>query len=246
MAVQSEVYRQDLERERVLHGLHDRHGRVSRLADVILGGQDGLVNVLGIVLGVAVAYGDARVILTAGLAAAFAESVSMGAVAYTATLAEADTYESERDRERRHIQHYPLQEKEEIREIYQSKGFEGELLDQIVETITADEEVWVSVMLAEEHQLQPVDRRAARSTALVVALSAITGSVIPLIPFLFLPVQVSIFLALLLSALTLFGVGVYKARMTTVGRPARSGVEMALIGTASALVGYGIGLLFRL
>jgi predicted membrane protein (TIGR00267 family) len=246
MAVESKSYPGNLERERVLHQRSDPHGRVSRLADVILGGQDGLVNVLGIVLGVAVAYGDARVILTAGLAAAFAESVSMGAVAYTATLAEADFYESERDREHRHIRRYPNQEKEEIREIYNSKGFEGELLDQIVETITSDQEVWVRVMLAEEHHLSPVDRHSAKLTALIVGVSALVGSVIPLVPFLFLPVAVSVILALIVSALTLFIVGVYKARVTTIGRPARSGLEMALIGTLSALVGYGIGMLFRI
>jgi vacuolar iron transporter family protein len=234
-----------LDRERLLHEHHDAHGRVAHLSDVILGGQDGLVNVLGIVLGVAVAYSDPRVILTAGLAAAFAESVSMGAVAYTSTLAAADFYESERDRERRHIQRYPNQEQDEIREIYQQKGFSGDLLEQIVETITADEEVWVRVMLAEEHQLSPVDRRSALSSAAVVGFSALVGSLIPLAPFLFLPVALSIGLSLGVSALTLFAVGVYKARATTIGRPARSGLEMALIGTLSALVGYGIGLLFR-
>lgn len=246
MAVQTKEYLHTLERERILHDTHDRHGRTSRLADVILGGQDGLVNVLGIVLGVAVAYSDPRVILTAGLAAAFAESVSMGAVAFTASLAEADFYESEREREHRHIQRYPNQEKEEIREIYQAKGFEGDLLDQIVDTITADQEVWVRVMLAEEHRIMPVDRRGAKSTALIVGFSALFGSIIPLLPFLFVPVLPGMALALLISALTLFGVGVYKARATTVGRPARSGMEMALIGVVSALVGYGIGLLFRL
>jgi predicted membrane protein (TIGR00267 family) len=245
MAIRYEINRQSLEHERLLHQTHDPHGRTSSLGDVILGGQDGLVNVLGIVLGVAVASGDARIILTAGLAAAFAESVSMGAVAYTSTLAQADFYESERKREHRHIQKYPNQEKEEIREIYRSKGFEGKLLDQIVETITADHDVWVKVMLAEEHRLSPVDRRSAFISALVVGLSAIIGSLIPLMPFLFLPIRTSMWVSLLVSALTLFGVGIYKSKVTTVGHPARSGMEMAVIGTVSALLGYGIGLLFK-
>jgi VIT1/CCC1 family predicted Fe2+/Mn2+ transporter len=50
-------------------------------------------------------------------------------------------------------------------------------------------------------------------------------------------------LALAVSALALFVGGVYKARMT-VGRAARSGLQMAVIGTVSALVGYAIGALF--
>ena len=245
MSAQMEFYNDDLERESAHHGLHDPHGRSSSLADIILGGQDGLVNVLGIVLGVAVASADPRMILTAGMAAAFAESVSMGAVAYTSTLAQADFYESERSREHRHIQRYPKHEQEEIRAIYESKGFEGELLEQIVNTITSDKEVWVRVMLAEEHQLTPVDRSKARSSAVIVALSAIIGSLIPLLPFIFWPLPVSMWLSLAISALTLFAVGVYKAGVTTIGKPARSGMEMAVIGTVSAMIGYAIGLLFK-
>jgi hypothetical protein len=63
-----------------LHDHHDPHRHESRLADVILGGQDGLVNVLGVILGVAAATHDARIVIAAGLAATFAESISMGAV----------------------------------------------------------------------------------------------------------------------------------------------------------------------
>src|ERR671937_647952 len=86
---------------------HDSHHRASALSDVILGGQDGLVNVLGVILGVAAATQDAHIVLVAGLAATFAESVSMGAVAYTSTLADADLYESERAREYRHVHQSP-------------------------------------------------------------------------------------------------------------------------------------------
>ena len=121
------------------------------------------MNVLGVILGVAAATHDPRIILVAGLAATFAESVSMGAVAYTSTLADADFYESERNREYRHIQEVPHLEVSEVREIYKNKGFEGELLDRIVETITANEDVWVAVMMAEEHRLQPTSRTHART-----------------------------------------------------------------------------------
>ncbi len=65
------------------------------MRDIILGGQDGLVNVLGIVLGVgivAMATNDVRIVLVAGLAATFAESFSMAAVAYTSTKAERDHF----------------------------------------------------------------------------------------------------------------------------------------------------------
>jgi len=233
----------DLE-ARLHHTHHDPHNRASGLSDIILGGQDGLVNVLGVILGVAAATSDPHLVLVAGLAATFAESVSMGAVAYTSTLADADFYESEREREYRHIHHMPELEKDEIREIYKDKGFRDDLLERIVDTITADKEVWVAVMMAEEHQLSPVDRRQALKAAIVVGLSAIIGSLIPLVPFVLLPVQLSMLVSVLITAIVLFVAGVYKARIT-VGRPMRSGLEMAVIGTVSALVGYAVGALLK-
>lgn len=227
-----------------LHDHHDPHRHNSRLSEVILGGQDGLVNVLGVILGVAAATSDPRIVIAAGLAATFAESVSMGAVAYTSTLAENDLYHSERDREYRHIHLAPEVETHEIREIYRSKGFEGETLDKIVEVITANPDIWVQVMMAEEFQMTPPERSQALVSGVVVGFSALVGSLIPMMPFFFLNVSTSIWTSILIAALTLFAVGAYKARVT-VGRPFKSGLQMALIGTLSALVGYAVGLIFR-
>src|SRR5512139_26072 len=150
------------------HLFHDPHRQASALSDIILGGQDGLVNVLGVILGVAAATSDPRIVLVAGLAATFAESVSMGAVAFTSTLAEADYYDSELERELRHIKQVPKLEREEVRQIYKQKGFQSELLEHIVETITANPDVWIAVMMSEEHQLTPVDRKQSWKVALIV------------------------------------------------------------------------------
>jgi VIT1/CCC1 family predicted Fe2+/Mn2+ transporter len=79
------------------------HSKSSWLSDVILGGQDGLVNVLGISLGLSAAGANTFIILAAGLAATITESISMGAVAYTSSIAERDRYLSEQARERREI-----------------------------------------------------------------------------------------------------------------------------------------------
>ena len=227
-----------------LHDHHDPHHGEFRLSDVILGGQDGLVNVLGVILGVAAATQDVRIVIAAGLAATFAESISMGAVAYTSTLAENDLYHSEREREYRHIHLAPDVEVEEIRGIYCKKGFEGETLEKIVEVITSNPDVWVNVMMAEEFQLTPPDKSKAIRSALLVGFSALIGSLIPLFPFFFWNVNLSIGLSIIIAALTLFTVGVYKARVT-VGKPFRSGMEMAVIGTVSALAGYVVGLIFK-
>ncbi len=236
----SEIHPDDLDH----HNRKDPHLQASALSDVILGGQDGLVNVLGVILGVAAATADTYIILVAGLAATFAESVSMAAVAYTSTIADADYYASEREREYRHIQEVPNLEKEEIRTIYSAKGFSGGLLERIVDTITANQDVWVAVMMAEELQLRPVNRKTALRSAIIVGIAAIIGSFIPLLPFLFASVSTGILLSIGFSAMVLFLVGAIKARMT-VGHPGKSGLEMAGIGIVSALVGYAVGALLK-
>jgi VIT1/CCC1 family predicted Fe2+/Mn2+ transporter len=245
MMVDMKPVSQDQIINEVMHHIQtDPHKRASGLSDFILGAQDGLVNVLGVVLGIAAATNDARIVLVAGLATTFAESISMGAVAYTTTLADADLYQSEREREYRHIIEAPNLEIKEIRDIYERKGFKGELLERIVGTITASQDIWVAVMMAEEHQLAPVDRKTAIRAALVVGFAAIAGSLVPLLPFMFLSVSVSMWLSVFVTALVLFAIGAYKARVT-VGKPMKSGVEMAVIGTVSALAGYVVGFILK-
>src|SRR3989449_2763122 len=91
--------------------LAEKHAQPGLLSDFILGSQDGLVNVLGVILGVAIASyrypNPIAIILAGGLAAAFAESISMGAVAYTSTVARRDHYAAEVERERQEMQDLP-------------------------------------------------------------------------------------------------------------------------------------------
>ncbi|MBI5884568.1 VIT1/CCC1 transporter family protein [archaeon] len=218
---------------------HAESGRLLR--DIILGGQDGLVNVLGILLGVAVATSDIRIVLLAGLSATFAESISMAAVAYTSTKAASEYYEKERQREIKEIKEKPLVERQEIRDIYSGKGFTGRDLDFIVKKICADEKIWLDVMMAEELKLEKPEGSPVRD-ALVVGLSAIAGSFLPLLPFFFLPPKTAIVATLVFSTAILFIAGALKSRFTVIGWK-RSGFELALIGIASALAGFAVGVL---
>ena len=163
-------------------------------------------------------------------------------MAYTSTSAAGDLYKSERAREYRHIETVPELEQQEIREIYARKGFEGELLTKIVETITNNRDVWVAVMMAEEHGLRDVDRRKSLRSAAVVGLASLVGSLLPLAPFLVLPVVAGAWAAVFVAVGTLFAFGAYKGKVT-VGHPLKSGLELAAIGTASAFAGYVVGAL---
>ena len=127
----------------------ERHRKTNWLRDVILGGQDGLVNILGIILGVIAANGSTTVLLVTGVAAAITESISMGAVGYTSSVSERDYYESERRVELEEIAAEPDVERQEIHDIYAAKGFSGDIQDRVVETITANRERWLQTMMDE-------------------------------------------------------------------------------------------------
>jgi len=224
--------------------MSEYHKKTFKIEDIILGGQDGLVNVLGVILGVAAASGDTRLVTVAGLAATFAESISMASVAYTSKASKADHYESELHREMMEIEEIPEAEVEEVREIYRRRGFSGQLLDDVVKIIVSDRKVWLETMMREELNLEAVDRTKIIGASLLVGLSAIFGSLIPLLPFFFFEVGTSIFLSLVISALALAVLGAYKAK-ETVGKPLKSGLQMAAIGIISALAGYLVGLIFK-
>lgn len=233
----------DREAQREQHDAKDPHVRGRWLSDLVLGAQDGLVNTLGVVLGVAAASADARIVLASGLAAGVAESVSMAAVAYTSSVARGDLFRSERAREYRHVVDAPAIERDEVRALYAAKGFEGELLDRVVETICRDRDVWVAVMMAEEHGLADVDRRASLRAAGIVGVAALLGSIAPVLPFAWLGLRHGVTVALVVGGIVLFALGAYKARVTS-GRPGKSGLELATIGLVSALAGYAVGALF--
>jgi hypothetical protein len=141
---------------------------------VILGGQDGLVNVLGIMLGVIAGGGSDTALLAAGFAAAITESIS-GAVGYTSSISERDYYQAEKAREATEIATMPDAERQEIRDIYAAKGFSRKLLEDVVDTITANRETWMATMMDEELHLQPVQTADILRTALVITIATLVG-----------------------------------------------------------------------
>ena len=198
------------------------------------------MNVLGIVLGVASATSSEFIVLVAGIVATFAESISMAAVAYASTRAEQDHYWSELKQEKWEIEHVPEVEEEEIRLIYMKKGFRGAELERMVKSIVSNNELWISVMMTEELGLAPIEKQNPVRAAAIVGGSAVVGSVIPLIPFAFLPVQSAMITSLVIATIVLFAVGAYKAKIT-VGSWYKSGLEMAIVGMVAAITGWLVG-----
>ncbi len=224
--------------------IHEPHKKGNRLSDIILGGQDGLVSILGLLLGLSAATNATRVVIAGGLATIIAETLSMGAVAYTSMMADRDHYAAERQKEEQELIDFPEQERQEVIEIYEAKGFKGRLLNEIVDHITSDDRLWVDTMMREELELQPVIKKDVYNYTVVVGVSTFSGAFLPLIPYFFLKPHHAIIASVLLSVIVLAAIGVYKARIT-LGNQLKSGLQMVLIGMGAAIAGYLIGLVFK-
>jgi predicted membrane protein (TIGR00267 family) len=118
------------------------------------------------------------------------------------------------------------------------------LLEDVVSTITSNRETWVNTMMNEELHLQPVAQQSLVQSAVVVTVATLIGHFIPIVPFMVVARTPAIVLAIALSAVTLFAVGVYSAK-TLVGDWRKSGLQMVLIGLGAAAVGFLIGRLFH-
>lgn len=224
-------------RKRDVSETHSRFGALFK--EFILGGQDGLVNVLGVILGIAIATNEAKFVIIAGLAATFAESFSMAAVAYTSAKAEEDYYDSQRDKELFEIKTVPKKEQKEVYDIYYEKGFRGRLLNQIVKTIVSSKKMWLDIMMKEELGLSREFINPIKS-AIVVGLAAMIGSIIPLFTFFFMPIKTAIIGSIIVSAITLFITGAIEAKIT-VGNWIKKGIQLMIIGMTAAFIGFIIG-----
>ncbi len=225
------------------HMEHEAGKRVGPLIrQTILGGQDGIVNTLGLLLGIAAATNDSKIVIIAGLAAAMAESISMAAVAYTSSKAEKEYYLKELEREKWEVKNIPEMEREEIKIIYYKKGFRGRQLKDIVKKITSNKELWLETMMNEELRLAESKSKKPVTEGAVVGVSSAAGSLIPLLPFFVMPTGEAVVSGLIASMAVLFAAGAIKSKFTAVNW-LKSGAELAIIGTAAAMLGYLIGAL---
>lgn len=223
-------------------GSHEAHPHRTFLSDFILGSQDGIVNVLGILLGLTAAAASLRLLLIAALAALGAEAVSMAAVAYTSTASRRKLYLGEREREMREMREVPEVERAEVREVLVNWGYEGERLERVLADLCDNPKAMLEFMMAFELRIQPVEEGEAARSFYIVGASTAIGSVVPLLPYLLLPgnLVAAAAAALLLSGSVLGTIGWYEAR-TTASPLLRSVGQMVLIGLAAGFAGFLIG-----
>jgi vacuolar iron transporter family protein len=220
----------------------------SYLKDMVYGGIDGTITTFAVVSGVVGAELAVGIVVILGLANLFADGFSMAVSNFLGTKAEQQFLHMMRKEEENEIQLIPEGEREEIRQIYAAKGFEGELLEQVVDVITSNEQIWVDTMLLEEHGLLlvgPEPKRAAWWTFVAFMVAGI----VPVAPFIVnLLVDGGISAPFLWSSIataaTFFAIGVFKARVVG-GSTVKAGIETVVVGGIAAVLAYGVGWLLR-
>ena len=119
--------------------------------DVVIGMADGLTVPFALAAGIsgalAASANATRLVVTAGLAEIAAGSIAMGLGGYLAGRTDVEHFETERAREIRETEELPEKEKEEVATIFQSYGLEAEIVNKVVQAISADQKRWVDFMM---------------------------------------------------------------------------------------------------
>ncbi|MGH7828904.1 MAG: VIT1/CCC1 transporter family protein [Candidatus Binatia bacterium] len=218
------------------------------MADAVLGATDGIVTTFAVVAGAAGAYLSPGIVLIMGFANLLADGFSMAVGNYLGGRSQQEYWDEERKREIWEIEHLPQAEREEIRRLYRQKGFEGEILERIVSTLTSDKQRWVDEMMREELGIQE-ERVAPLMSGLVTYTAFILAGLLPLLSYLsafFRPsVEASAFpLSLGLAAIALFAVGAVRCLMTRRSWW-QSGLEILAVGGLAAACAYVVGYVLR-
>ena len=212
------------------------------LRDWIYGGIDGSVTTFAVVTGVVGAQLSPWIILILGFANLFADGFSMAASNFLGTKAELDDWRRLEAIEYRHIDLEPEGELEEVKQIFQLKGFDGEDLRRMVELVTSDRQRWVRTMLTEEYGL-PREVRSPWIAALSTFTAFVVCGLVPLLPYL-LGFPQSLRMSIIMTATVFFAIGSAKSKWSTTSWW-QSGLTTFLVGAIAASLAYTTGLLLK-
>lgn len=214
------------------------------IGEFVYGGIDGAITTFAVVAGAAGAKAGLEWVLIFGFANLIADGFSMSVGNYFATKSERDNFEKHKAIEYWEVDNLREKEVEEIREIYEAKGFKGELLRQVVEVITSDKDVWVDTMMKEELEMTK-DGRSPFSTALATFLSFNLIGLIPLIVYImavFTDIETSLLfpISCVGTAIAMALVGYLRGVVTEIN-PWKSVFQTLLLGGLAAFLAYYVG-----
>lgn len=216
--------------------------------EFVYGGVDGSVTTFAVVAGANGAGFSSEVIIILGLANLLADGLSMSVGSYLSAKSESHNFTKYKKREIWSINNKPEEEANEIRRIYEQKGFKGNTLDEIVKVITSSPDLWVDEMMKEELKLSLSEKKPF-SKALATYLSFIIVGTIPLLIYvagLFstLSSRNMFIISCISTTLAFVLIGYLKAHINKVSVLTGIG-ETVLLGGVAAVVAYFAGSLLE-
>lgn len=217
------------------------------LGEFVYGGIDGSITTFAVVAGASGANLPSSVVIILGFANLIADGFSMSVGSYLSKKSERENYEKHKKLEYWEVDHLPEIEREEIREIYRNKGFEGELLEQIVEKITEDKDRWVDVMMKEELEMLP-ETKSPLGMALMTFVSFVLIGFVPLAvyvwDYVFTLKANLFFISCIFTFLAFAGIGWLKSYATQSGTW-KSIAETVALGAIAAGLAYSVGVVLE-
>ncbi len=219
---------------------HRGMGSSGNLRAAVFGVNDGLISNASLIMGIAGATADNKLILLSGAAGLIAGAFSMAAGEYVSVRSQREMFEYQIGLEKEELDHYPEEEAEELALIYQARGLPRDDAVRLATQLCADPDRALDTLAREELGLNPEDLGSPWGAALFSFSAFALGASVPLLPFLFASGAQSMTIAITLTAIALFGVGATLSLFT--GRNAWwSGTRMLGIGVAAGAVTYLIG-----
>jgi len=223
-----------------IEGERERIARLAGIREIVFGGQDGLISTTTLVAGIAATTSQNVVVLVAGAIATVAGALSMGVGSYLASQAQRQLYEAELANEQREIADKPGEEMAELLAALVGRGMPRQEAIAVTRRMAAYPNLMIELLGAFELGLIPGGLSSPIRDALVTAVAFMAGSVVPLLPFLFLGIKAALAVTMLLALAALFTLGALKARLS--GRTVlTSGLEVLGLGGAAGILGYALG-----
>jgi len=212
--------------------------RLNKLRAAVLGANDGIVSIAGLVVGVAGATNQRTPIITAGLAGIFAGALSMAAGEYVSVSSQRDTERALLRTERQELKDSPSEELAELIQIYIHKGLSRSTATKVAKELTAKDAYAAHVDA--ELAIDPKNLISPWNAAVASALAFFAGSVLPMIAILIPPAGNRIIITFVSTIIALSLTGALSAKFGQA--PARPAIVRVTAGGALAMaVTYAIG-----
>jgi VIT1/CCC1 family predicted Fe2+/Mn2+ transporter len=159
--------------------------RTGWLRAAVLGANDGIVSISGLVVGVAASGADGATVLTGGIAGMVAGAMSMAAGEYVSVRSQADVEQADIAKETRELAEDPQSELFELTGIYVRRGLTPELAREVAEQLTAHDALGSHAR--DELGITETLRARPLQAALASAAAFVTGALLPIAAVLLAP-----------------------------------------------------------